>query len=573
MESREVFEKYIATRPWAKNYDEGVPIEVDIKPEPLYVYLDRAASNGGRAAYIYFGGKVNYKTLAEHSDRVAKALEEAGVHKGDVVALYMPNHPAFAVAFYAAMKIGAIVTPMNPLYTPGEVVRQARDASAKVLFTADVLYDKVVKAVEEYRFEKVYVVEMTEYMPGWLKPLAKRQLRPPRIKYGGVYVPYRDLIRYERKVNRAAIRPEEDLAALMYTGGTTGVPKGAEITHANISANLQQIKPFYDVVRRAKGLPPNEPMVLVGVLPWYHIYGQITVMHYAIFEGHTVLVYPRFDLKRIMSDIGKYKASVFHGVPTIYNAIINSPDARKYDLRSLAFCISGAAPLPVEVAKKFEELTGAPLREGYGMTETAVVTHLNPLLNGKHKPGSIGLPIPNTYAAIADLDKPVLLPPGQTGELVVSGPQVMKGYHNKPEENEAAFFNCCGLKWFRTGDVAYMDEEGYFYIVDRKKDMIKYKGYSVFSREIEEVLYQHPCVKEAAVIGVPDQEAGEIPKAYIVLKEECRGKVGPEDIIKWSSERLAPYKRPRLVEFRDELPKTAVGKILKRALKEESLKR
>lgn len=570
--SQEVFERYIKTRPWTKNYDDGVPPDVEIKPEPLFVYLDRAAARGDRPAYIYFGGKVTYKALADHSDRVSKALREAGISKGDVVAIYMPNHPAFAVAYYAALKIGATVTPMNPLYTPGEVVRQSKDSGAKVLFTADVLYDKVLKALDEYKFERVYVVEMTDYMPAWIKPLARRRLKAPKIKYGGAVARYADLLKYEREVNRASVSPE-DLAALMYTGGTTGIPKGVEITHANISANLQQLKPFYDVVRRARGMPPDEPMVLVGVLPWYHIYGQITVMHYAIFEGHTVLVYPRFDLKRVLSDIGKYKASVFHGVPTIYNLIINSPDALRYNLRSLAFCISGSAPLPVEVAKKFEELTGAPLREGYGMTETAVVTHLNPLLNGKHKPGSIGLPIPNTYAAIADLDKPELLPPGQTGELVVSGPQVMRGYHNKPEENEVAFFWCCGMRWFRTGDIAYMDEEGYFYIVDRKKDMIKYKGYSVFSREVEEVLYQHPCVKEAAVIGVPDPEAGEVPKAYVVLKEECRGKISADDIIKWTSERLASYKRPRIVEFRDDLPKTPVGKILKRALKEELAKR
>ena len=574
VDSQEIFEKYIRPRPWTKNYDDGVPPEVEIRPEPLFAYLDRAAAAyGDRPAYIYFGGKVKYATLADHSDRAAKALRETGVSKGDVVAIYMPNHPAYAVAFYAALKIGAAATPMNPLYTPGEVVRQARDSSAKVLFTADVLYDKAVKAAEEYRFERIYVVEMTEYMPTWLKPLARRQIGPPKVKYGGVFQRYTDLLRHEREAGRASIRPEEDLAALMYTGGTTGVPKGAEITHANISANLQQLKPFYDIARKAKGMPPDRPMVIVGVLPWYHIYGQITVMHYAIFDGHTVLVYPRFDMRKILSDVAKYRASVFHGVPTIYNTMIHSPEARRHDLRSLVLCISGSAPLPVEVAKRFEELTGAPLREGYGMTETAVVTHLNPLFNGRHKPGSIGLPIPSTYAAIAHLDEPELLPPGETGELVISGPQVMKGYHNNPQENSQAFFSCCGLRWLRTGDVAYMDEEGYFYIVDRKKDMIKYKGYSVFSREIEEVLYQHPCVKEAAVIGVPDPDAGEIPKAYIVLKDECKGKVSAGDIVRWASERLAPYKRPRLVEFRDDLPKTAVGKVLKKVLKEEATRR
>lgn len=573
MESLEIFEKYIKNRIWSRSYDEGIPAEVPIRPEPLYAYLDRTASKfGDRPAYIFFGARISYRTLGDHSDRLAKALREFGVSKGDVVALYMPNHPAFAIAYYAALKIGAVVTPMNPLYTPREVAYQAKDSGAKVLVTMDVQYDKVKGALAEgAKFEKIVVADITDYMPPLIRPIARARIKPPKVPYGGGVVKYADLLKYERETSRASINPVEDVAALMYTGGTTGIPKGAEITHANISANLQQIKPFYDLTRAKRGVPADAPLVLVGVLPWYHIYGQVTVMHYAIYDGDTVIVYPRPDLRAMMKDIEKYKASVLHGVPTLFNMIINSPDVRRYNLRSLTFCISGAAPLPVEVAKKFEEITGTPLREGYGMTETAVVTHLNPLFNGRHKPGSIGLPIPSTYAAVADPEKPVLLSPGQVGELVISGPQVMKGYHNRPEENEAAFFECCGHRWLRTGDMAYMDEEGYFYIVDRKKEMIKYKGYSVFPREIEEVLYQHPCVKEAAVVGIPNPEVGEMPKAYVVLKDECKGKVSPDDIAKWAAERLAPYKRPRAVEFRDELPKSAVGKILRRELRDQEL--
>ncbi|MBP1449530.1 MAG: AMP-binding protein, partial [Thermoproteus sp.] len=412
-------------RIWAKNYDEGVPAEVSIRLEPLYAYLDRAVqSYGDRVAHIYFGARITYKTLGDHSDRLAKALREFGVSKGDVVALYLPNTPAFTVAYYAALKIGAVVTPMNPLYTPREVVHQAKDAGARILVTADVLYDKAAKAHEEVKFDRVVVANVADYMPPLLKPFAKMKLKPPKVPYGGSVVKYSELLRYEPDVRREPINPAEDLAALMYTGGTTGVPKGAEITHGNISANLQQLKPFYDLVKARRGLPPDAQLVLVGLLPWYHIYGQVAVMHYAIFDGHAVLVYPRPDLRALMRDVEKYKASVLHGVPTLFNMIVNHPDARRFNLRSLSFCISGATPLPVEVAKKFEELTGAPLREGYGMTETAVVTHLNPLLNGRHKPGSIGLPIPSTYAAVADLEKPILLPPGQPGELVISGPQV-----------------------------------------------------------------------------------------------------------------------------------------------------
>ncbi|MGC9051647.1 long-chain-fatty-acid--CoA ligase [Pyrobaculum sp.] len=568
--SSEIFEKYIKSRIWSRNYDEGVPPEVDIKPSPLFTYLDRqAAENGSRAAYIYFNNRVTYRTVGEHSDRVAAALREWGVGKGDVVALYMPNTPAFPIIYYGALKIGAVVTPMNPMYTPREVAWQAKDAGARIIFTVDVLYKNVEEADKLHRFDRVVVVEVSEYMPAIIKPLAKRRLKPPKIQYSQRVVPYKSLLSHSPTPYRANINPTEDLAALMYTGGTTGLPKGAEITHGNISSNLQQLKPLYEAVKRRRGL---DSLVMMGLLPWYHIYGQVTVMHYGIFDGATVVVMPRPDIEQLMKLVQKYKAQVLHGVPTLYNMIINHPKAGQFNLRSLAFCISGAAPLPVEVAKKFEQITGAVLREGYGLTETAVVTHVNPLY-GKAKAGSIGLPIPSTYAAIADPDKPELLPPGQVGEIVISGPQVFRGYHNRPEENAQAFFHCCGLRWFRTGDMGYMDEEGYFYIVDRKKDMIKYKGYSVFSREIEEVLYQHPCVKEAAVIGVPHPEAGEIPKAYIVLRDECKGRLKPEDIIKWTEDKLAHYKRPRAVEFRDELPKSAVGKILKRELRAEELRR
>ncbi|ABL88592.1 AMP-dependent synthetase and ligase [Pyrobaculum islandicum DSM 4184] len=566
----EVFEKYVKNKPWVKNYDEGVPADVEIKPSPLFTYLDKQVTENGQVvAYIYFGNKVPYKTVGEHSDRVAAALKEWGIGKGDVVALYMPNTPVFPIVYYGALKLGAVVTPMNPMYTPREVAWQAKDAGARVLFTVDVLYKNVEEAVKMYQLEKVVVAEITEYMPSLIKPLAKMKLKPPKIQYSSRVVPYREVLSHSPTSYRANINPLEDLAALMYTGGTTGLPKGAEITHGNISSNLQQLKPLYDVVRRKRGV---NRLVIMGLLPWYHIYGQVTVMHYGIFDGATVVVMPRPDIDQLMKLIQKYNVHVLHGVPTLYNMINNHPKVGKYNLKSLAFCISGAAPLPVEVAKRFEQITGAVLREGYGLTETAVVTHLNPLY-GKAKVGSIGLPIPSTYAAIADPDKPELLPPNQVGEIVISGPQVFKGYHNRPEENAQAFFQCCGLRWFRTGDMGYMDEEGYFYVVDRKKDMIKYKGYSVFSREIEEVLYQHPCVKEAAVIGVPHPEAGEIPKAFIVLKEECKGKVTPEDIIKWTEDKLAHYKRPRVVEFRDELPKSAVGKILKRELKAEELKK
>jgi len=571
MPSEEVFNKYIAPRLWVRNYDEGIQPEVEIRYFPLYEILDTAVRNHpDRTAQIFFGERLSYRLIGEHSDRLANALKEMGIGKGDVVAIHMPNSPSYTVAFFAALKIGAIVSPMNPLYTPREIAFQLKSSGARMFFTTNILYKNAENALKDVIVERVVVADIEGYMPALIRPIARYRLKPPKIRYGGKVVKYTELIEgYSPTRFREKIDPLEDLAALMYTGGTTGLPKGARILHGNIVANLQQIKPLYDVIRKKRGL--SGPMTFIGILPWYHIYGLVVVMLYTIYDGGTVVVFPRPDIKGLMKSVEKYRAHVLHGVPTLYNAINNHPDVKKYRLNTLLFCISGAAPLPIEVAKRFESITGAVIREGYGLTETAVVTHVNPLF-GKSKLGSIGLPIPNTYAAIADLEKPFLLPPGEVGEIVISGPQVMKGY-TAEEENSIAFFTAHGLRWFRTGDIGYMDEEGYFYVLDRKKEMIKYKGYSVYPREIEEVLMSNECVREAAVVGIPDPEVGEIPKAYIALKRECVGKVKESDILAWVEDKLAPYKRPKAVEFRDELPKTPVGKILRRVLKEEELRK
>jgi len=569
--SEEAFSIYIS-RPWVKFYDEGVPPEVEIKYFPLYEALDRVVrERPNDTAFIYFGRRISYREFGEASDRFAAALRNLGVRKGDVVALLLPNTPQFAIAYYGAAKLGAVVTTMNPLYAVREIAYQSRDSEAKVIVTLDMLYPRVAEAAKEYRFDYIVVTGLEEYMPGYMRPLYRLKMRGqiPKVPYGGNILKLQDLLKTPPTSYREPIDPHNDLLALMYTGGTTGLPKGAEITHANVVANVQQIDPIIKAVKSKLGIARD---VLVGALPWFHIYGQVVVLHYGVYAGATTLVYPRFEVERVMSDIQKYKATLFHGVPTMYVMLLNHPKFREFNVRSLVACISGAAPLPGEVAKRFEEATGARLREGYGLTETAVVTHVNPVL-GKYKIGSIGLPIPNTLAAIADLEKPLLLPPREIGEIVISGPQVMRQYHNRPEENKLAFFEYKGIRWFRTGDIGYMDEEGYFYVVDRKKDMIKYKGYSVFPREIEEVLYAHECVREAAVIGIPDPEAGEIPKAYIVLRDECKGRVTEEDFKSYLRERVAAYAVPKAIEFRAELPKSAVGKILKRELREEELRK
>ncbi len=569
--SQEVFEKYIKPRPWVKNYDEGVPAEIDIPEIPLFKLLDDSAEKfPKRTAFYFFGRRVSYSEFKRAADSFAKALyENWGVGKGDRVALFLPNTPQFAIAYYGAIKTGATVTPANPLYTPRELAYQLSNSEARILVALDIFRDRVEEALksESVKVEAVIYTGIDDYLPGFKAFLYRLKEKKPKIRYDGKkVVRFMDLVRnYEPKPPSVEIKPKEDIVALMYTGGTTGIPKGAMLTHYNIVSNVYQIDAWWKRGRKAED-------IMVGVLPWFHIYGQTVVLHTGIFRAATILVYPRFDLERILKDIEKFKANIFHGVPTIYAMIVNRPDITKYNLRSLEVCISGAGPLPVAVAEKFEKLTGAKLREGYGLTETSPVTHVNPIY-GKYKLGSIGLPVPNTLAAIADLEKPVLLPPGQTGELVISGPQVMKGYYKMPEENEKAFFECCGLRWLRTGDIAYMDEEGYFYIVDRKKDIIKYKGYSVYPREIEEVLYKHECVAEAAVIGVPDPEVGERIKAFVALKPECKGKITENDIIEWARKHLAPYKVPKEVEFRDELPKSAAGKILRRVLREEELRK
>lgn len=561
----EAFKAY-SSKPWLKNYDESVPHEVEIPEVPLYQFLlDSAESFPRRTAMIFYGTQISYRRLARYAKKFAKFLKEQGIGKGDVVGIFLPNSPQFAIAYYGALLAGATVSPMNVLYSAREIRHQLEDNGARILVAIDMFKDKVEKGVTD-KVEKIVWTGIQDFLSPIKGFLYKLKVKPPKIKEDKRNKSLMNILReYDELGQPEKISPREDIAALMYTGGTTGVPKGAELTHYNLVANVIQIDAWYK--RGVKGKD-----VMVGALPWFHIYGQSAVLNSGIYRAATIIVFARWDTEQVMKAIEKYKANLFHGVPLMYQMIINHPKVSKFNLKSLEACISGAAPLPVAVAEKFEKLTGAKLREGYGLTETSPVTHVNPIM-GKAKRGSIGIPLPNTIAAVADLEKPELLPPGETGELVISGPQVMKGYHNMPEENEKVFFECCGLRWLRTGDIAYMDEEGYFFIVDRKKDIIKYKGYSVFPREIEEVLYKHPCVLEAAVVGSPHPEYFEMPKAFIVLKPECKGKVTEKDIIEWAKKELAPIKVPKIVEFRDELPKTAVGKILRRVLREEEWKK
>lgn len=566
LDSDTVFETYIKPRVWVKNYDPDVPPTIDIPEVPLYKLLDDSASSfPGHTALVFYKKRISYAELKDSTDRFANALAEKwGVGKGDVVSLYLPNTPQFAIAYYGALKAGATVNPINPLYTGEEVAFQLRTSKTRVLVALDIFKDKVDEALSKAEnVESVVYTGVDDYLPSLLGFLYRLKTKKPKIPYDdNKTVRFKELLaNHPPKPPLPPVEPKEDVAALMYTGGTTGRPKGAMLTHYNLVSNVHQIDAWLERGRKARD-------VLIGLLPWFHIYGQTAVLHTGLFRAGTIIVLPRFELKEVLDAIVKYKANMFHGVPTIYSLIVNYKDIQKYDLSSVEVCISGAAPLPKSVAERFEKLTGGRLREGYGLTETSPVTHVNPI-KGKYKIGSIGVPVPNTYAAIADPVEPRLLPPGEVGELVVSGPQVMKGYYAGGDEN--VFFELYGMRWFRTGDMAKMDEEGYFYIVDRKKDLIKYKGYSVYPREIEEVLYKHECVAEAAVIGVPDPNVGERVKAFISLKPECRGRVTENDIIEYCKKHLAPYKVPKEIEFREQLPKSAVGKVLRRVLREEEL--
>jgi len=515
------------------------------------------------SATVFYGARISYKELDSLTDRFATALQGLGVKKGDRVAIFLPNCPQFVIGYYGALRAGAIVVACSPLYKERELEYQLNDSGAETVLTLDLLYPVVRSVKERTRLRNVISTSLLDYFPPVLGVLARLTGKLKKIPCPGTLNLKELLSRYPASPSQVSIDPKMDIALLQYTGGTTGIPKGAMITHFNMVVNAVQI---------AYWLPALEGKdIHLSVLPFFHIYGMSVAMNSPIYMGTTMILIPRFETKTILEAIGKYHVTVFCGVPTMYIALLNYPDLQKYDLGSIRSCFSGAAPLPVEVQKRFEEVTGGRLVEGYGLTETSPVTHINPLdKKEKNRPGSIGIPIQDTESKIVDLETGAMdLPPEQIGELAIRGPQVMMGYWNRREETERALRD----GWFYTGDISRMDRDGYFYIVDRKKDMINVSGLKVWPREVEEVLYEHPAVREAGVIGIPDPYRGETVKAFVLLKDEYEGKVTQEEVIKFCKERIASYKAPQYVEFRKEMPKTAVGKILRRVLKDEALKR
>ncbi|MCG0238938.1 MAG: long-chain fatty acid--CoA ligase [Firmicutes bacterium] len=547
-----------AEKPWLAHYPPEVPPTLEYPEVTLDYFLEEAARQHGEVtATIFYGGRQTYRQVYDQARRLAGALRRLGVAEGDRVAILLPNCPQVVIAYYAVLMAGGVVVMVNPLYTPRELKHQLVDSGARVLVALDLVWGRVAEVWPDTQVEHIIVTGLGEYMGlplRWLYPLKARRQRP-RIPYGPRVHRFQALLREPPLAERHHRRPD-DLALLQYTGGTTGLAKGCMLTHRNLVANCWQIRAWLYKFRGRRA-------VTIGALPLFHVYGMTAVMNFSVASASTVVLVPRFDPGEVLKLIQKYRPALFPGAPTMYIALLNHPRLREYDLSGIEACISGAAPLPLEVQEKFEAVTGGRLVEGYGLSETSPVTHANPIW-GRRKPGSIGLPWPDTEARVVTPDGWDDVPVGEAGELVIRGPQVMKGYWNRPEET-AQVLSPDG--WLRTGDIARMDEEGYFYIVDRKKDVIIAGGFNIYPREVEEVLYAHPAIQEAAVVGVPDPYRGETVKAFVVLKPGAT--LTQEELEAYCRQHLAPYKVPRLVEFRESLPKSLVGKVLRRVLREE----
>jgi len=551
-------------KPWISHYEAHVPPSITIPDTPLSDCLRRNARRYPQhPAIIFFDHKLTFKELNDAVDRFAAGLQKLGVARGDRVAIFMPNCPQFVIAYYGTLRVGGIVVPCNPLYVARELEHQLNDAGAKVMVALSSFYPTVREIRHKTPLEYVIVANIKEYFPPHLKALftllkEKKEGHYVDLSQEEDAIGFQDFLAAAPPVPAPVRVQMEDTACLLYTGGTTGVPKGAELSQRNLLVNAMQCQVWLNTKTAGE--------IVLAALPLSHSYGMTTCMNHGIYAASTMILVPNpRDLKFVLRNIQKHRPTFFPGVPTIYVAINNYPDTPKYDLSSIRACISGGAGLPKEVQIRFQELTGGKLVEGYGLTEASPVTHANPVNEGC-RIGTIGLPWPNTDCKLVDLeDGTTEVPVGEPGELCIRGPQVMKGYWNKPEETAQVLRD----GWLHTGDIAVMDADGYFTIVDRKKDMIIAGGYNIYPREIEEALYEHPKVKEAVAVGIPHPYRGETVKAYVVLKDGETA--SEEELIRWCKGHLAKFKVPTAIEFRRELPKTMVGKILRRALREEEL--
>ncbi|MGM0841806.1 MAG: long-chain-fatty-acid--CoA ligase [Bacillota bacterium] len=550
-------------KPWFAEYPAEIPTELDLTEKPLQSYLTEAATlYSSKVAIQFMGKELTYTELHESALKFAHYLKTLGIKKDDRVAIMLPNTPQSVIAYYGILYAGGIVVQTNPLYMEREIEYQMKDSGAKVILTLDILYPRVSKVMKNTELEHIIVTAIKDYLPfpkNLIYPFIQKKQYGIVVKvdHSGQNHLFTEIMKTAKPESAdQAFDFENDVALLQYTGGTTGFPKGVMLTHKNLVANASMCDAW--LYKCKKG----EERVL-GILPFFHVYGMTAVMILSVMQGYKMILLPKFDPETTLKTIQKQKPTLFPGAPTIYIGLLNHPELKNYDLSSIDSCLSGSAPLPVEVQQQFEDVTGGKLVEGYGLTESSPVTHSNFLWDKERIKGSVGVPWPSTDAAIFSLETGEPLPPNEMGEIVVKGPQVMKGYWNRPEETEQTLRD----GWLLTGDLGYMDERGYFYVVDRKKDMIIAGGFNIYPREIEEVLYEHPAIQEVVAAGVPDEYRGETVKAYVVLKE---GEVlTEEELNEFARKYLAAYKVPRIYEFRKELPKTAVGKILRRALVEE----
>lgn len=553
--------------PWQAHFDGDAPASFDIVPQSLQGYLDRAAENfGNRKAIIFQNMTMTYRQLKDKAEAVAASLRDRGLKTGDRVAIMLPNLPQTVIAFWGALKAGGVVVMTNPLYMEKELTHHFTDAKPKFLITLDLFWNKLAPLRDKLGIETYVVSRLADGLAfplNILQPIqAKRQGDAPKVEYDGAsVVPWKNLLKTRKRYSETPSDPKTSLALLQYTGGTTGFSKGAMLTHFNLQAQIQQL---LSIIR---GDAASTPHIFVGVMPFFHVYGLMgSLMLPTIYASPTIPV-PRYVPRDLLEMIKKHRPTFFVGAPAIYISLMQQKNIAEYDLTCIQLCISGSSPFPLNSMRRFQNMTKAKITEGFGLTEASPVVIANPL-HGRQKDGSIGVPITGTEACIVDLETGTnILPPNQIGELIVRGPQVMLGYWNHPEETAAAIRN----GWLYTGDIAYHDEDGYFYIVDRKKDMAIIGGYNVFPSEIDEVLHEYPKVQEAVALSVPHRSKGETLKAYVVPKPG--EKITVAELVAHCRQKLASYKVPRMFEFRDELPKSMVGKVLRRALRDEETRK
>ncbi|PEJ57257.1 long-chain fatty acid--CoA ligase [Bacillus sp. AFS002410] len=526
---------------WLSHYPEYIAKELLIPAKSIPEMFNEAVESfSSHYCLSFFGRKKTYKEVHTAVTSLASALQLNGIQKGDRVAIMLPNCPQYVISFYGILTVGGIVTQVNPMSVERELKDLLNDSGAETIIVLNSLYPTVKSIMDETKLQNIIVVSFTESQENYDSGISFEKF----LQSGGPDV---------KDVN---VNCEEDVAILQYTGGTTGRSKGVMLTHRNLYANILQQKEFF------KGAFDQGRERVLSIIPFFHVYGMTVCINLSVFMGNEMIILPRFEVQEVLNTIKSEQPTLFPGVPTMYVALINHPDSEKYGIDTMKICNSGSAPMPVELMKQFENKTGAMILEGYGLSEASPTTHCNPAF-AVRKPGTVGIPYPSTDSKIVDLANGVdEVPVGEIGELIIKGPQVMKGYWNLPEETA----NTIKDGWLYTGDIASVDEDGYVTILDRKKDMIIASGFNIYPREIEEVIYEHPLVKEAVVIGVPDNYRGETVKAVIVLKDGMN--VSSVEMIEYCKSNLAAYKVPRMIEFRNELPKTNVGKILRRAIRE-----